>query len=73
MDMVCNAPYAFVMSSTGPENCWICKQALVLDDTRLDEYGFRVHERCFQRMIAEKKRPPSERKSEADDTGSENS
>jgi hypothetical protein len=47
----------FFMWPASPKNCWICGKPLAVDDRRFDEFGFRVHEHCFQQIQTDKLAP----------------
>jgi hypothetical protein len=43
------------MRLTPPNYCWICGKALSpLENSRPDEYGFRVHEECYLKAAKDK-------------------
>ena len=41
------------MTLTLPTHCWYCLEPLSVEDKRVDEFGFRVHEQCWQKMKTE--------------------
>ena len=50
MDKRSPITHAFPMPTLLRDNCWICRGPLGTESTRVDEFGFIVHEQCLRNL-----------------------
>jgi hypothetical protein len=56
IDSTLRQSYVRDMLPQARTNCWICREVLLWEDARLDEFGFPVHKLCHQKLEDEKSR-----------------